>query len=162
MKKTKKFFTIVGSTILAVIIFVLSFVFYFTFFNYSYNSDIDAASGSLGKFDSIIYKYETSDSEIIFYNSIDNNTFECVLGKRKYFGNMKYKIKVCNTSALVSYDWKRVNRNLKYVSLRNEEDIKNFDCEGYKPIKAKITFKTSKGYHETRWVYVIDRTEKAK
>lgn len=162
MKKTKKSFIIVGSTILVIIIFVFLFVFYFTLSNYSYNSDIDAASGSLGKFDSIIYKYETSDNEIIFYNSTDNNTFECVLGKRKYFGNMKYKIKVCNTSALVSYDWKKVNRNLKYVSLRNEEDIKNFNCEGYKPIKTKITFKTSKGYHETRWVYVIDKTEKAK
>lgn len=158
MKKTKKLFIIIGSIVLVMVFFITSIACYFTFFSYRYNSDVEAVSSSLGKFKSIIYKYETNKNEIVLYNSVDHDTFECTLSKQKIFGNEKYKIKVCHTSAFVSYDWKKVNRNLKYVSLRNEEDIKNFDCEGYEPIKTKITYTIAKGCNETRWVYVIDKT----
>lgn len=161
MKKfLKTAFFILITIIVSFVIIVISNI---IFGGYNFKSDIDCVNSSyINEFnlETIVFKYENDCKEILIYSSSNNMIFECILDKKQFSGETKYKLRKRSTSALNTYykNWTEVNSNLRYIFVDFEEDIKDIECEGYNPIGTKIYYKIPNGEEESCWIYVIDET----
>ncbi len=161
----KKFLKIIFITPVTIImLFVIIVILNIVFGGYSFESDIDCVNSSFNNaftLETIVYKYENNSNELLIYNSSDNEIFEAVLNKKQVLGKTKYKLKKSSTSAPITYNknWTEVNRNLRYIFVDYEEDIKNIDCEGYEPVGTKIYYKLPNGEEKSCWIYIIDETK---
>lgn len=161
MKKFFKttFFMLITIIVLFAIIVILNTV----FGGYNFKSDIDCVNSKYNNefnLETIVFKYENNCKEILIYNSSNNEIFECILDKKQFLGETKYRLRKSSTSAPVTYykNWTEVNSNLRYIFVDFEEDIKDVECEGYNPIGTKIYYKIPNGEEKSCWIYVIDET----
>lgn len=149
---------------LIVILLIIFILFFYNLSTYTAESDIEAVNdiwaSDLENCETIIYKYETKNKELILYKSKSGTTYECILNKKNIFGETKYKNDICYTSGFVTKlgDWNVVNRNFKYAIVNNENDIEKFDYGDDEFQCTKIDFTFSNGNHRSRYVYVIDKT----
>lgn len=159
MKKIMKVLCVFSAIILLTVIitFVDS-----NFCGYDSNTDIEVtqkiAGNGIEACETIIYKYETTDAEILLYQGASGMPFNCTLKKRNTNGQTKYKVKQCSTSGLDVFwdEWYEVNSHLRYTILKNPEDIVNYDCGKYQPIKTEINYTSKTGEKRIKYVYVID------
>lgn len=140
------------------------FIISFSLSQYKSNTDIDAVNkvyGEIWEYESTIFKCDNKKYEILFYNSTDNTTFEAVLKKRNFGNETRYKSEIIHTGILNSYnnEWKKINSKLRYIIVSNEDDIEEFDCNGYIPIKEKLHYAISDGTYITEWIYIIDESQ---
>ncbi len=135
------------------------------FSGYKYDSDIECImkvteSGIL-EYKETLCKIEGENKEIVFYNNKYGEISKCNLKKKNFFGTTKYKFQHASNSGpdYFSKDWTELDDNLKYIAVKYEDDIKNIDCEGYKPVGTKINYKKGDGKETSCWIYVIDKTK---
>lgn len=150
-----------------IVSFVIIVTLNIVFGGYNFKSDIDCVNSSYissyineSNLETIVFKYENDRKEILIYNSSNNEIFECILDKKQFSGETKYRLRKSSTSAPITYrkNWTEVNSNLRYIFVDFEEDIKDVDCEGYNPIGTKIYYKIPNGEEKSCWIYVIDET----
>lgn len=150
----KKIFPFLMSIILIVGIWMI-------FGGYTADTDIEAIDRILVEpCETVLFRYETDKKEILLYKSKSNDTYECILDKRTIFGITKYRNHEAWTSGLIDYNgnWNIVDKKLRYAIVDDEDDIEQFDCEGFTPIGTKISFTKPDGRSTHRWVYVIDES----
>lgn len=139
-------------------------LFLYNLSTYTAKSDIEAVddiwNSDLENCETIIYKYETNNKELILYKSKSGTTYECILNKKNIFGETRYKNDICYTSGFVTKlgAWNVVNRDFKYAIVNNENDIEKFDYGNDEFQCEKIDFTFSNGNHRVLYVYVIDKT----
>ncbi len=134
---------------------------YAPFSGYKYDSDIECINSSVA-YEKTLFKLEDDDHELIYFRSkYTEHINKCELKKKKIFGDIKYKIVALDTSSPHYLDkkWIAFNDDIKYIAVKYEDDIKNIDCEGYKPVGTKINYKKGDGEKTSCWIYVIDKTK---
>lgn len=148
---------------LILLICVGAFVTNFFLGGYVYNSDIESINDNYKngfELKTIIYKYENNDKEILIYNSVNNNVIQCILQKKTFWGKTKYKLCISSTAVPITHrnKWTVVDKDLKYIFVDYQEDIKDINCENLDPQGTKILYELPNGESKSCWIYIVDET----
>lgn len=161
-EKLKHYSPLIITVCFIIFIIVISVL----FSGYKYNSDIEcinsvASGDEFFEINNVLFKFENKSKELVFYNSKDDYVIQCSLRRKEIFGKIKYKFITSSNSGLNYYikEWQCFDKNIEYIFVKYEDDIKNIDCKGYKPVGTKINYKNGDGKETSCWIYVIDKTK---
>lgn len=162
MKKFIK--TIILVPIIIVISFIIIFGINYIFGGYNYESDIDCINHYVGyeyQVNTVLYKYDNNNKEILLYNSNNGTFFNCILDKKNKNGKTLYKFNKSSNTPPITWntEWNEIDKNLKFIFVDYENDIEDIDCMGYEPQGTKIYYKLANGKEESCWIYIIDKTK---
>lgn len=108
----------------------------------------------------VVFKYETQNNEIILYNLDNGEFFDCVLDKKVKNGTTLYRLNNTTNTSPVTWDkeWKTIDKNLKYIYVKDKDDIKDINCKDSEPKGTKIYYKLQNGEKKSCWIYIVDET----
>lgn len=148
---------------LSVLFFIVVLIIHNIFGGYNYMTDIECIEyNSFENFDvkTMVFKYENSRSEIIFFNTENNLFYTCYLDKKLKNGKTMYRMKSKSNMPPITYhtEWTEVDKNLRYIFVRYEKDIEDIDCQGFEPVGTKIYYTIANGERKSCWIYIIDES----
>lgn len=161
----KKFLKVIVLLLLTIVIFPLLILGSdYLFGGYNYESDIDCINDYVGfgyQVNKVLYKYENENKEILLYESNNGTFFNCILEKKSKNNKYLYRFKKSSNTPPITWnkEWEEVDKNLKYIFVDYQDDIKDIDCMGYEPEGTKIYYKLEDGKEESCWIYIIDKSQ---
>ncbi len=113
------------------------------------------------RFEKEVFLYENDDNVIYLYNSPSNEFFTYIFDVKEKDGKKYYSLNYGGTMLPITWnkEWEEVDKNLKYIFVDYQDDIKDIDCMGYEPEGTKIYYKLEDGKEESCWIYIIDKSQ---
>lgn len=147
--------------IILVFLLIFSLLVQFFWSGYDYTSDIECVNSSkYFECKEIVFKYENDKKVFLIYNDSNNIVYQCILNKRKFLEETKYKLLINRTAAPTPFlkEWTEIDQDLRFIFVDYENDIEDIDCQGFEPVGTKIYYNIANGEQKSCWIYIIDES----